>query len=116
MTDLRVGAAILREALQTVGKEEDEGLKVRTAKAEEEIRVKRVCSPYREGHRLWDSVVVLGKGSVPRGSQGANAPHRTGKKAAVSRGERASAFANAGVLNRCQSLKIPSFLVGVCGH
>ncbi len=42
MPDLRIGAAILREALQTAGKEEDEGLKVRMAKAEEEIRKKRV--------------------------------------------------------------------------
>ena len=43
MTELRIGAAILREAMQTAGKEEDEGLKVRTAKAEEEMRKKRVC-------------------------------------------------------------------------
>jgi len=42
VSDLRIGAAILREALQTAGKEEDEGLKVRMAKAEEEIRIKRV--------------------------------------------------------------------------
>jgi hypothetical protein len=43
MTELRIGAAILREAIQTAEKEEDEGLKVRTAKAEEETRKKRVC-------------------------------------------------------------------------
>lgn len=42
MTELRIGAAILREAMQTAEKEEDEGLKVRTAKAEEELRIKRV--------------------------------------------------------------------------
>jgi hypothetical protein len=48
MTELRIGAAILREAIQTAEKEEDEGLKVRTAKAEEELRKKRVCvlSPF----------------------------------------------------------------------
>jgi hypothetical protein len=44
MTELRIGAAILREAMQTAEKEEDEGLKVRTAKAEEELRKKRVCA------------------------------------------------------------------------
>jgi hypothetical protein len=44
MTELRIGAAILREAIHTAEKEEDEGLKVRTAKAEEETRIKRVCS------------------------------------------------------------------------
>ncbi len=43
MTELRIGAAILREAMETADKEEDEGLKVRTAKAEEELRKKRVC-------------------------------------------------------------------------
>jgi hypothetical protein len=43
MTELRIGAAILREGIQTAEKEEDEGLKVRTAKAEEEMRKKRVC-------------------------------------------------------------------------
>ncbi len=43
MSELRIGAAILREAMQTAEKEEDEGLKVRTAKAEEEMRKKRVC-------------------------------------------------------------------------
>ena len=43
MTELRIGAAILREAIKTAEKEEDEGLKVRTAKAEEEMRKKRVC-------------------------------------------------------------------------
>jgi len=42
MTELRIGAAILREAIKTAEKEEDEGLKVRTAKAEEEMRKKRV--------------------------------------------------------------------------
>jgi hypothetical protein len=44
MTELRIGTAILREAIQTAEKEEDEGLKVRTAKADEELRIKRVCS------------------------------------------------------------------------
>jgi hypothetical protein len=43
MTELRIGAAILREAMQTAEKEEDEGLKVRTAKAEEELRKQKVC-------------------------------------------------------------------------
>lgn len=52
MSDLRIGAAILREALQTVGKEEDLGLKVRMAKAEEEIRIKRVRAPFSFSHRL----------------------------------------------------------------
>ena len=42
MTELRIGAAILREAMQTAGKEEDEGLKLRTAKAEEEVRKRKV--------------------------------------------------------------------------
>jgi hypothetical protein len=46
MSDLRIGTSILREALQTVGKEEDLGLKVRMAKAEEEIRIKRVRAPF----------------------------------------------------------------------
>lgn len=44
MTELRIGAAILHEAMQAAEKEEDEGLKVRTAKAEDEMRIKRVCS------------------------------------------------------------------------
>lgn len=59
MMELRIGAAILREAMQTAGKEEDEGLKVRTAKAEEELRIKRVCSLFvRENFpRLWDLVL-----------------------------------------------------------
>ncbi|KAH9977587.1 hypothetical protein BGW80DRAFT_1129112, partial [Lactifluus volemus] len=48
VTDLQVGAAILREALQTVGKEEDEGLKLRTAKAEEETRVKKLFFQAKE--------------------------------------------------------------------
>lgn len=43
MTELRIGAAILREAVHTAEKEDDEGLKVRTAKAEEEMRKKKVC-------------------------------------------------------------------------
>jgi hypothetical protein len=42
MTELRIGAAILREAMQTAEKDDDEGLKVRTAKAEEELRKQRV--------------------------------------------------------------------------
>jgi hypothetical protein len=67
MTELRIGAAILREAMHTAEKEEDEGLKVRTAKVEEETRIKRVCSLFaREisqssGIQFW----FLGKGGVP---------------------------------------------------
>lgn len=52
MTELRIGAAILREAMQTAEKEEDEGLKVRTAKAEEELRKQKVCVCAR---RAWIS-------------------------------------------------------------
>lgn len=48
MTELHIAAAILREAMQTVGKEEDKGLKVKMAKAEEEMRIKKVCSLCRE--------------------------------------------------------------------
>ena len=68
MTELRIGATILREAMQTAEKEEDEGLKVRTAKAEEETRKKRVCT--LSFHRGYSSsgnsffFLVLGKGSV----------------------------------------------------
>ncbi|KAH8988575.1 hypothetical protein EDB92DRAFT_1871298 [Lactarius akahatsu] len=51
LPDLRIGAAILREALQTVGKEEDEGLKVRIAKAEEELRIKRAKEAFMEDRR-----------------------------------------------------------------
>jgi hypothetical protein len=51
MTELRIGAAILREAMQTAEKEEDEGLKVRTAKAEEEMRKKKVCLCVLSFHR-----------------------------------------------------------------
>ena len=66
MTELRIGAAILREAMQTADKEEDEGLKVRTAKAEEEMRIKRVCSLFAVKFPiLWDSALFLGKGGVP---------------------------------------------------
>jgi len=63
MIDLRIGAAILHEAIQTAEKEEDEGLKLRTAKAEEEIRVKKVCSLCYEDRPLGFSY-VLGKGSL----------------------------------------------------
>ena len=56
MTELCIGAAILHEAIQIAGKEDDEGLKVRVAKAEEEIRIKRVCSPRSENPVFWDSV------------------------------------------------------------
>jgi hypothetical protein len=49
--DLRIGASILREALQTVGKEEDEGLKVKIAKAEEEIRIKRAKEAFLEDRK-----------------------------------------------------------------
>jgi len=41
----------LCEALQTVGKEEDLGLKVRMAKAEEEIRIKRAKEAFLEDRR-----------------------------------------------------------------
>lgn len=51
LSDLQIGAAILRDALQTAGKEEDEGLKVRTAKAEEEIRIKRAKEAFLEDRR-----------------------------------------------------------------
>lgn len=44
MMELHVGAAILREALQAAGKEDDQGLKLKMAKAEQEMRIKRVCS------------------------------------------------------------------------
>ena len=63
MIDLRIGAAILHEAIQTAEKEEDEGLKLRTAKAEEEIRVKKVCSLCYEDRPMGFSY-VLGKGSL----------------------------------------------------
>jgi len=49
--DLRIGASILREALQTAGKEEDEGLKVKIAKAEEEIRIKRAKEAFLEDRK-----------------------------------------------------------------
>jgi hypothetical protein len=69
MTELRIGATILRDAMQTAEKEEDEGLKVRTAKAEEELRKKRVCvlslftmSISSSGNSIL--LGVLGKGSV----------------------------------------------------
>ncbi|KAN0132507.1 hypothetical protein V8E53_009523 [Lactarius tabidus] len=51
MSDLRIGTSILREALQTVGKEEDLGLKVRMAKAEEEIRIKRAKEAFMDDRR-----------------------------------------------------------------
>ena len=51
MTELRIGAAILREAMHTAEKEDDEGLKVRTAKAEEEMRKKKVCVCVLSFHR-----------------------------------------------------------------
>jgi len=51
MADLRIGATILREALQTAGKEEDEGLKVRMAKAEEELRIKRAKEAFMEDRK-----------------------------------------------------------------
>jgi hypothetical protein len=44
MTELHIGAAILREAIQTAEKEDDERLRLKMAKAEEEMRIKRVCS------------------------------------------------------------------------
>jgi len=51
VSDLRIGATILREALQTAGKEEDEGLKVRMAKAEEEIRIKRAKEAFLDDRK-----------------------------------------------------------------
>ena len=62
MTELRIGAAILREAMQTAEKVEDQGLKVRTAKAEEEMRKKRVCVLFfrREYLVPWMFNFVLG--------------------------------------------------------
>jgi len=51
MTELRIGAAILREAMQTAEKEEDEGLKVRTAKAEEEMRKKRAKEAFLDDRK-----------------------------------------------------------------
>ncbi|KAH9045213.1 hypothetical protein EDB85DRAFT_1905369 [Lactarius pseudohatsudake] len=51
LPDLRIAAAILREALQTAGKEDDEGLKVRMAKAEEELRIKRAKEAFMEDRR-----------------------------------------------------------------
>jgi len=51
VSDLRIGAAILHEALQTAGKEEDEGLKVREAKAEEEMRIKRAKEAFLEDRK-----------------------------------------------------------------
>ncbi|KAH9965740.1 hypothetical protein BC827DRAFT_1179494 [Russula dissimulans] len=51
MTELRIGAAILHEAIQIVGKEEDEGLKVRMAKAEEETRIKRAKEAFLDDRK-----------------------------------------------------------------
>jgi len=51
MAELRIGAAILREAIQTAEKEEDEGLKVRTAKAEEEMRIKRAKEAFLDDRK-----------------------------------------------------------------
>jgi hypothetical protein len=51
MTELRIGAAILREAIQATEKEEDEGLKVRTAKAEEEMRIKRAKEAFLDDRK-----------------------------------------------------------------
>jgi len=41
MTELHIGAAILREAIQTAEKEDDTALKLKMAKAEEEMRIKK---------------------------------------------------------------------------
>jgi len=49
--DLRIGAAILHEAIQTAEKEEDEGLKLRTAKAEEEIRIKKAKEAFLDDRK-----------------------------------------------------------------
>jgi len=51
MTELHIGATILREAIQTAEKEEDEGLKVRTAKAEEEMRKKRAKEAFLDDRK-----------------------------------------------------------------
>ncbi|KAI9513201.1 hypothetical protein F5148DRAFT_280415 [Russula earlei] len=51
MTELGIGAAILREAIQTAGKEEDEGLKVMKAKAEEEDRIKRAKEAFLDDRK-----------------------------------------------------------------
>jgi hypothetical protein len=59
MMELHVGAAILREALQAAGKGDDQGLKLKMAKAEQEMRIKRVCSLRYEIPILLDSVVVF---------------------------------------------------------
>jgi hypothetical protein len=52
MTDLRIGAVILQEAINSAEKEEDEGLKLKMIKAEEENRIKRVCSLRHENSTL----------------------------------------------------------------
>ncbi|KAI0282294.1 hypothetical protein BGY98DRAFT_912412 [Russula aff. rugulosa BPL654] len=51
MTELRIGAAILREAMQTVEKEDDEALKVKTAKAEEELRKQRAKDAFLDDRK-----------------------------------------------------------------
>ena len=130
MTELHVGAAILREAMQTAEKEEDEGLKVRTAKAEEELRKKRVCAfsftvdISSSGNSIC-FVFVLGEGSVfgrpqdadaPRGAREIHpAPATRGKKLssvthdAVSRMLKAcSVFCSCWAADGHQSVYVPS--------
>jgi len=51
MTELRIGAAILHEAIHTAEKEDDEGLKVRTAKAEEEMRKKKAKEAFLDDRK-----------------------------------------------------------------
>ncbi|KAI0303881.1 hypothetical protein BC826DRAFT_198148 [Russula brevipes] len=51
LADLRIGAGILREALQTAGKEEDPVLKVKMAKAEEEMRIKKAKEAFMDDRK-----------------------------------------------------------------
>lgn len=53
MAELHIAAAILREAIQTAEKEDDEALKLKMAKAEEEMRIKKVCSLRHELPSYW---------------------------------------------------------------
>ena len=53
MAELHIAAAILREAIQTAEKENDEALKLKMAKAEEEMRRKKVCSLRHELPSYW---------------------------------------------------------------
>jgi len=53
MMELHVGAAILREGIQAAEKGDDQGLKLKMAKAEQETRIKRVCSLRYEIPPCW---------------------------------------------------------------